>query len=105
VLAFAVAQRRREIGVRMALGARPRQVLAQFIGVGARLLLIGITFGGLGAWAIGRVMQSVLFGVGTVHVGVLATTAGLMLFVVFLAIIVPSRRAAKTDPMEALRDS
>jgi predicted permease len=105
VLAFAVAQRRREIGVRMALGARPRQVLAQFIGVGARLLLIGITFGGLGAWAIGRVMQSVLFGVGTVHVGVLATTAGLMFFVVFLAIIVPSRRAAKTDPMEALRDS
>jgi predicted permease len=103
VLAFAVAQRRREIGVRMALGALPRQVLAQFIGLGARLLLIGITLGVLGAWAIGRAMQNVLFSVGAIHAGVLATTAGVMMFVVLLAVILPSRRAAKTDPMEALR--
>ncbi|MES1167768.1 MAG: FtsX-like permease family protein, partial [Oleiharenicola lentus] len=62
VLAYAVNQRRREIGVRMALGALPSQVLAQFLGLGARLLLVGIVLGVFGAWAVGRAMQNVLFG-------------------------------------------
>ena len=104
VLAYAVAQRRREIGVRMALGAQPQQVLAQFLGLGVKLLLAGITLGVLGAWADGRALQSVLFGVGTVHVGVLLVTAGIMMVVVLLAVFLPSYRASRVSPLEALRD-
>jgi len=104
VLAYAVSQRRREIGVRMALGAQPEQVLAQFLGLGVKLLLAGIALGVLGSWAAGRAMQSVLFGVGTIHVGVLFATAGLLVVVVLLAVFLPSYRASRVSPLEALRD-
>jgi ABC-type antimicrobial peptide transport system permease subunit len=103
VLAYAVSQRRREIGVRMALGALPQQILAQFLSLGARLLVYGIVLGALGTWAAGRAMQSVLFGVGALQPGVLATTTGLMLGVVFFAMFLPSRRAARINPIDALR--
>ena len=103
VLAYAVSQRRREIGVRMALGALPQQILAQFLGLGARLLLVGIALGILGTWFAGRAMQSVLFGVGALHPGVLAATATVMLGVVFFALFLPSRRAARVNPLDALR--
>lgn len=103
VLAYGVGQRRREIGVRMALGAEPRQVLVQFLGLGAKLLLSGVSIGLFGAWAAGRAMRSLLFGVGPVHFGVLAATAGVMLSVVLLASLLPSRRASLVSPTEALR--
>ncbi len=103
VLAYAVNQRRREIGVRMALGALPGQVLAQFLGLGAKLLLAGIALGGLGAWAAGRAMQNMLFGVGAVHAGVLVGAAAVMMTVVLLATLLPSRRASRVSPIEALR--
>jgi predicted permease len=103
VLSYAVAQRRREIGVRMALGALPKEVLVLFLGTGARLLLVGLLLGSVGTWLAGRAMQSVLFDVGAVNVEVLATTIGVMIFVVLLACFVPARRAAKVDPMVALR--
>lgn len=103
VLAYSVNQRRREIGVRMALGALPEQVLAQFLRLGAALLLTGLGLGVIGAWIAGRAMQTVLFGVGVLNPGVLAATALVMASIVFLAIYLPSRRAARVDPMTALR--
>ncbi len=103
VLAYAVSQRRREIGVRMALGALPRQVLRHFLLLGARLLLVGIALGLFGAWAAGRAMQNVLFGVGSVDPGVLAGTAATIVVFVLLATFIPSRRATKVDPLVALR--
>jgi predicted permease len=103
VLAYAVAQQRREIGVRMALGAQRAQIRGQFLGVGARLLGLGLVLGGFGAWGLGRVMKSVLFDVNALHAGVLAATAGVMMIVVLLACWLPARRAARVDPMEALR--
>ena len=104
VLAYAVGQRRREIGVRMALGARPQQVQGQFLSLGLKLLLAGITLGVAGAWAAGRAMQSVLFGVGAIHPGVLLATAAILLVVVLLAAFLPSHRASQVSPIEALRD-
>lgn len=103
VLSYAVSQRRREIGVRMALGALPKQVLSHFMGVGAQLLLFGVVLGALGAWATGRAMATVLFGVGPIQTSVLVATVGLMALVVLFACFVPARRAAGVDPMEALR--
>jgi predicted permease len=104
VLAYAVGQRRREIGVRLALGASPRQVLMQFIGLGSRLLLVGIALGAIGSWAVGRAMQSQLFGVGAFHLGVVTAAGMTMAFVVLAATLLPSRQAARVSPMEALRD-
>ena len=103
VLAYAVSQRRREIGVRMALGALPGQVLKQFLALGAKLLLVGIGLGALGAWGAGRAMQTVLFGVSPVDLGVLVVTTATIAVVVLLATFIPSRRATKVDPMIALR--
>jgi ABC-type antimicrobial peptide transport system permease subunit len=87
----------------MALGAAPQQVLTEFVGLGVKLLLAGIIFGALGAWALGRTMASLLFGVSTIHLGVFGAAAGVMMFVVLLACIIPARRAARVNPMEALR--
>lgn len=103
VLAYAVGQRQREIGVRMALGAQPQQILAQFLHLGAMLLLAGLLLGLAGTWAAGLAMRSLLFGVGPMNFVVLATTAGVLLGVVFFALYLPSRRAARTDPLVALR--
>jgi predicted permease len=102
VLAYSVGQRQREIGVRMALGAQPHQILVQFLGLGSILLGIGLALGLVGTWATGLAMQSLLFGVGPMNLCVLAATAGVLLGVVFVALYLPSRRAARTDPNIAL---
>jgi len=103
VLSYAVAQRRREIGVRMALGALPRQIGRQFLSLGLRLLAIGTILGVIGAWLAGRAMQSVLFNVPSLHVATLVGTAVIMTVVSLVACWLPARRAARVDPMEALR--
>jgi predicted permease len=103
VLAYAVAQRRREIGVRMALGALPEQILRQFVGLGTRLLLIGLALGLGGAYWVGRWMESQLFEISPLNGLVLGGTAVLLAIVVLLASFLPSRRAARTAPLEALR--
>ncbi|MBL9173592.1 MAG: ABC transporter permease [Verrucomicrobiales bacterium] len=103
VLAYAVSQRQREIGVRLALGARPGQVLAQFFGQGARLCLLGLAIGVPGAWAAGRAMQSALFGVGAFPPGLIIAACLSLAVIVSLAILLPSLRASRVDPMAALR--
>ncbi|MDD2763618.1 MAG: ABC transporter permease [Opitutaceae bacterium] len=103
VLAYAVAQRRREIGVRMALGALPEQILRQFLRLGATLLAIGTVLGLVGAWLVGRAMSGLLFDIAPANPLVLAGTAVLLGTVVLLACLLPARRAARIDPIVALR--
>ncbi len=104
VLAYAVRQRRREISVRMALGALPSQVLTQFLGLGSKLLVAGIALGLLGAWGAGRAMQSQLFGVQPMNPLVLGSAVAVMTIVVLLATFLPSHRASRVSPIEALRN-
>jgi ABC-type antimicrobial peptide transport system permease subunit len=103
VLAYAVTQRTREIGVRMALGALPEQILRQFLGLGTRLLLVGVVLGLAGSWFVGRLIKSMLFEISPLNGLVLGGTAVLLATVVLLASFLPSRRAASVTPIEALR--
>jgi len=103
VLSYAVAQRRREIGIRMALGAQRSQIGTQFLSLGLRLLGAGTILGLIGAWLTGRAMQSVLFGVPTLPVVTLLAALAVMSVVSLVACLIPARRATKVDPMIALR--
>ncbi|MDQ3120123.1 MAG: ABC transporter permease [Verrucomicrobiota bacterium] len=103
VLSYAVAQRRREIGVRMALGAQTHQIEMQFLSLGLRLLAAGTILGLIGAFFAGKAMQGILFDVAPLHFATLAATAAIMAAVSLVACFLPARRAAKVDPMVALR--
>jgi predicted permease len=104
VLSYTVAQRRREIGVRMALGAQPKQIHSQFFSLALRLLAGGTILGVAGALLAGRAMQAVLFHVPAFNLPALAGAAGVMAAVSLLACLLPSRRAARISPLEALGD-
>ena len=103
VLSHAVAQRTSELGVRLALGATPARVLGLVLGDGLRLTLIGIAIGGFLGAAVARAMSGFLFGIGAFDPVSFAGAVGLLLFVALLASFVPARRAARVDPMVALR--
>lgn len=103
VLSYTIAQRRREIGVRMALGAQTHHIRTQFLSLGLRLLAAGILLGVMGAWAAGKGMEGVLFGVPKLHVATLLGTALVMTAVSLVACLFPVRRASRVDPMIALR--
>jgi predicted permease len=103
VLSYSVAQRTREIGIRMALGAQRGQIGTQFFSLGLRLLAAGTILGLIGAWLAGRAMQSVLFGVPTLHFATLFVTGLIMSAVSLIACLIPARRATRVDPMIALR--
>jgi len=104
VLSYAVARRRREIGVRMTLGAQPGQVRIQFLSLSLRLLAAGTMLGLLGAWQAGRAMQSLLFQVPPLNAAVLASAACVTTAVCLAACLLPAQRAAKISPMEALAE-
>jgi putative ABC transport system permease protein len=103
MLAYLVVERRQEIGIRMALGAQPRNVLRLVIGQGLKLALIGVAVGLLGAWGLTRFMQTMLFGVDPTDPGTFAAIALLLLLVALMACWIPARRATKVDPLVALR--
>ena len=104
VLSYAVAQRRREIGLRIALGAQPGQIRIQFLSLSLRLLAAGTVLGLIGAWQAGRAMRSLLFQVPPLNVAVLAAAACVMAAVCLAACLLPSQRAAQISPMEALAE-
>jgi putative ABC transport system permease protein len=104
VLAFVVSQRRREIGVRIALGATARDVIADVLGQGLRLAALGMVFGLALALAVTRLMSSLLFGITPTDVATFAGSALLLAIIAVAASLVPALRASRVDPLVALRD-
>jgi ABC-type antimicrobial peptide transport system permease subunit len=88
----------------MALGARPEQIRGQFFSLALRLLACGTILGVIGAWLAGRAMQTVLFHVPALSFPILAGAAGVMGVVSLVACLLPSHRAARISPMEALAE-
>jgi putative ABC transport system permease protein len=105
VISYAVAERRREIALRMALGASPRQVRAGFLSLAWRLTAAGTVLGLAGAWLAGRLMRAALFDTPAFDAGVIAATMAITGAVALAACLVPSARAARVPPIEALNHS
>jgi predicted permease len=103
VLAYSVARRTREIGIRMALGAERREVLAMIMSQGMRLVLAGLVIGLVSALALSRTLRAFLFGITNHDTLTLVSVAVLFSIIAGLASFLPARRAAKVNPMEALR--
>jgi len=103
VFAHMVVQRTREIGVRMALGARKREVLSMVVLGGAKLAIMGISCGAIGGLMLTRAMTALLYGVGVNDPTIFCCAAALLICVALLASYIPARSAAKVDPMVALR--
>jgi ABC-type antimicrobial peptide transport system permease subunit len=102
VLAYAVVQRQREVGIRLALGAPPGSVTGMFVSRGMMLAGIGIAIGAAVAAGITRWMSSLLFGVTPVDPATFAAAASVLVIAALAASYVPARRAAAVDPVETL---
>ena len=104
VMAYTVSRRTREVGVRMTLGARPVDILKLIFGESMTLTLLGVGFGLVGAYAVTRVMKTLLFGVTSTDPFTFTSVTLLLCSVALLASYIPARRAMRVDPMAALRD-
>ncbi|MCI0349717.1 MAG: FtsX-like permease family protein, partial [Acidobacteriales bacterium] len=103
VMAFAVAQRTHEFGVRMALGAEGSRILSLVLKEGGTFAVIGLVFGLGGAYLVGRAMQATLYGVEALDIVVFSASAFVLLAAALLACYIPARRASKVDPLVAPR--
>jgi putative ABC transport system permease protein len=103
VLSYAVSQRTREIGIRLALGATPRNVLGLALRQGIALVLAGVALGLIAALAVTRLLADLLYGVGATDAMTFIVTPLLLSSVALLACWIPARRATKVDPLIALR--
>jgi putative ABC transport system permease protein len=103
VMAYLVSRRTQEIGVRMALGASRGEVRRMILGEGLRVTLIGIAIGLVGAFASGRLIKGLLYGVGPADPATFAGVSLLVIVVALIACYLPAHRATQVDPMIALR--
>jgi predicted permease len=103
VVAYSVTQRTREIGIRMAVGAQRGDVMKLIIGEGCKMATVGVVIGLIAALLLVRVLNSLLFGVSATDPFIFAANAALLVIVALVACAIPARRAAKVEPMEALR--
>jgi ABC-type antimicrobial peptide transport system permease subunit len=103
VIAYAVSQRRREIGIRVALGAQQRELKTMFVRDGVVLTIIGIAIGLLSSAALTRLMRTVLFGISPIDPPTYAAVPILLLVAAILASYIPATRAARVDPVDALK--
>jgi ABC-type antimicrobial peptide transport system permease subunit len=103
VTSYATAQRTTEIGVRMALGARRRDVLRLIVGGSFRVVLIGVAFGAMGAFSASRLIRGMLFGVTPADPLAYTLAAALIVMLALIGALLPAYRALKTDPIVALR--
>lgn len=104
ILSYTIAQRRHELGIRVALGATPDQVTGLVVGQGARLTVAGLAIGVVAALALTRVLSTQLYGVSTTDVTAFAAVLPVLGAVALFATWLPARRAVRLDPLEAMRD-
>jgi putative ABC transport system permease protein len=102
-MAYTAAQRTREIGVRLALGATPRQLIVLIAARGLRLTLTAVGIGALLALPVASVLGAIVFGISVADVGTFAAICLLLVAVAMAAAVLPARRAALLDPIAALR--
>jgi ABC-type antimicrobial peptide transport system permease subunit len=103
VISYTVSQRKREIGIRLALGAQSGDVVGMVLRQGAKLALVGVSIGVAAALGLARLMTSLLFGVTAHDPLTFAGVAALLISIALVACYIPARRAMKVDPMVALR--